>query len=84
MIKLTTGEHPPVQENVGLEENISSCQYLFPPVSLSCFTRLEFQNVTLCEISTRSVSCFSGCYILRENSLAIIYNGVSHRRSLKH
>ena len=23
-------------------------------------------------------------YILRENSLAIIYNGVSHRRSLKH
>ena len=26
----------------------------------------------------------SGNYILREKSLAIIYNGVSHTRSLKH
>ena len=29
------------------------------------------------------ITCDASIYILRENSLAIIYNGVSHRRSLK-
>ena len=54
-----------------------NCIYLYGQICfLLCFTQ--------CMHSISKSEGSNSIDILRENSLAIIYNGVSHRRSLKH